>query len=339
MRQSNTRTVVEQKPLGVIEAVSAGLDLARRRPWTLLIPVVIDLLIWILPRLSLTQLARPYIQETLRITSASGDPEMALEAQRTLEQLVQSLNLLGLVTTALNGVARLPSLFQLDMLRATMVNATGPINALAYSRPLPSPEWVLLLFAPLFLLGLLPVAVYLELIAQGVRPLETETRGAVFPRVARLWLRLIGFALVWFGILALARLGLALIQGVAGNELATFGALMLSVGLFWIFIYFFFVSSALAVSGVGVRAAIQRSTLLFRAFFWATIGLVALTVFLDRGLAMIWDGLTVSALGVVIAIIASAYIGTALLAAAMIYYQDRMNIIAQWQRRAQNAGR
>lgn len=339
MRESNTRTVIEQKPLGVIDSVSAGLDLVRRRPWTLLIPIVADVLIWVLPRLSLTQLVRPYVDEMLRVASVSGDPEMVQEAQQTFEQLVQSLNLLGLVTTALNGVTRFPSLFQLDILRATMLNVPGPVNALAYSLPLLSPEWVVLLFVPLFLLGLLPVAVYLELIAQGARPLGTEARGAVLVRVARLWLRLIGFALLLLGILVALRFALALVQELAGAELAAFGALMVSVGVFWIFIYFFFVVSAVSVSGVGIRTAMRRSTLLFRIFFWTTVGLVALTVFLDRGLAMVWDGLSVSPLGVVIAIAANAYIGTSLLAASMIYYQDRMSVLERWQQSGRSARR
>lgn len=339
MRESNTRTVIERKPLGVIDSVSAGLDLVRRRPWTLIIPVVTDVLIWVLPRLSLTQLVHPYLDEMLRVASVSGDPEMLQEVQQTFEQLVQSLNLLGLVTTALNGVTRFPSLFQLDMLRATMLNVPGPINALAYSLPLVSQEWVMLLFVPLFLLGLLPVALYLELIAQGARPLETEARGAVVLRVARLWLRLMGFALLLLGILVVMRLALALLQEAAGAELAAFGALMVSVAVFWVFIYFFFVVSAIAVSGVGIRAAVRRSTLLFRVFFWTTVGLVALTVFLDRGLAMIWDGLAVSAFGVVIAIVANAYIGTALLAASMIYYHDRMNVLERWQQNGRSAKR
>lgn len=339
MRESNTRTVIEQKPLGVIDSVSAGLDLVRRRPWTLLIPIVADVLIWVLPRLSLTQLVRPYVDEMLRVASVSGDPEMVQEAQQTFEQLVQSLNLLGLVTTALNGVTRFPSLFQLDILRATMLNVPGPINALAYSLPLLSPEWVVLLFVPLFLLGLLPVAIYLELIAQGARPLGTEPRGAVLVRVARLWLHLIGFALLLLGILVALRFALALVQELAGAELAAFGALMVSVGVFWIFIYFFFVVSAVSVSGVGIRTAMRRSTLLFRIFFWTTVGLVALTVFLDRGLALVWDGLSVSPLGVVIAIVANAYIGTSLLAASMIYYQDRMSVLERWQQNARGARR
>ena len=55
MRQTNTRSVAEQKPLGVIDAVSAGLTLVWRRPWTLVVPILFDAMIWLLPRLSLAQ--------------------------------------------------------------------------------------------------------------------------------------------------------------------------------------------------------------------------------------------------------------------------------------------
>lgn len=337
MRQSDTRTVVEQKPIGVIDAVSAGLDLVRRRPWTLLIPVLVDVLIWVLPRLSLTQMFRPFTAEMLRVASLSGDPEMVEEVRQTFEQLVQSFNLLSFVTTALNGVTRFPSLFKLDTIRATMLNVPGPVSAWAYTQQVLSPELAFLLFAALFLLGLLLVAVYLEWIAQGVRPLEAQVRGAAFIRIAQLWLRLMLYTLLLLGLLFAVSIIVTVVQGVvASPELATFAAMLITVGLFWIFIYLFFVTSALAVSGVSVRLAIRRSTLLFRPFFWSTLGLVLLSVFLERGLAIIWDGLTVSTLGVVLAIVANAYIGTSLIAAAMVYYQDRMNVFERWRQAAKS---
>src|SRR5581483_6208956 len=324
MRESNTRTVAEQKPLGVIDAVSAGLDLVRRRPWTLALPILVDVLVWIMPRLSLTQLLRPSVDEMLQMASLSGDPQVIAETRQTLDALIQSFNLLSIVTTALNSVARFPSLFKLDTLRATMLNVPGPINALAYSQPLLSPELIVVLFVPLFLLGLLMVAVYLELIAQGVRPLEKQSKDAALLRIAQLWLRLIWFALLLLGMFLGAGIVMALLQAfLPSPELATFAALLLTIALFWVLIYFFFVTSAMAVSGVALRMAIRHSTLLFRVFFWSAIGLVLLSVFLERGLAIIWDGLTVSSIGVVIAIAANAYIGTSLVAAAMVFYQDR----------------
>lgn len=321
MRQTNTRTVTDHKPLGVIEVVSAGLDLVRRRPWTLLIPVLFDTLIWVAPRLSLTQLFRPYASDILNATALSSDPQAAEEARQTFQQLIESFNLLSFVATALNALTRMPSLFAVDA-----ASVPSPITAWAYSVQLESAALLLLLFIPFFLLGLLGLAVYFEWIAQGVRPLAQEPAGQWLIRAARLWLRLILFSLFLLALALVATFLLLVLQlFFASPEIAVLATLVLTVGLLWIFIYFFFVPSAMAVSDMGVRQALQRSMLLFRAFFWTTLALVALSVFLDRGLAIIWDGLTVSALGIMVAILANAYIGTSLIAASMVYYQDRLN--------------
>ncbi len=338
MRQSNTRTVAEQKPLGVIDAVSAGLDLVRRRPWTLLIPILIDVMIWVLPRLSLTQLFRPYVEEMLTVAAQSGDPETVEQARQMVQELTGTLNLFGLVTTALNSVTHLPSLFRLDKYPSGVVNVTSPVSAWAFTQQLAAPELMVVLFVPMFLLGLLLAAIYLEWIAQGVRPLETPAPGAALVRIARLWLRLMGYALVLFGVALSGTLMMGLVQSIVPSpELAGFFTLLFMVGLFWLTIYFYFVIAAMAVGGVNVLVAIRRSVLLFRIFFWSTIGLVVLSVFLNRGLAIVWDGLAVTSFGVVIAIAANAYIGTSLIAAAMVYYQDRMNLLERWRQTTRSA--
>lgn len=323
MRQTNTRTVAEQKPLGVIDVVSAGLGVVWRRPWTLLVPVLLDMLIWVLPRLSLTQLFRPYAEEMLKAAAITSDPQAAEETRQALQQMVESFNLLGFVATALNALTRVPSLLAVDA-----AGVTSPINAWAYAVPLQSILLMIVLFIPLFLLGLLAVAWYLEWIAQGTRPLEKLARVAIFFRVSRLWLRLILFSLLLVAFLFAAGMVLLVLQLLFNSaEIAAFATLLVTVGLFWIFIYFFFVPSAAAVSDIGIREALKRSTLLFRVFFWSTLALVALSVFLDRGLAIVWDGFTVSSLGIVIGIVANAFIGTALIAASMVYYQDRMLVL------------
>lgn len=322
MRQTNTRTVAEHKPLGVIDVVSAGLALVWRRPWTLLVPILLDILIWVLPRLSLTQLFRPYANEMLKAAALTSDPQAAEETRQAVQQMIESFNLLGLVSTVLNALTRVPSLLAVDA-----AGVTSPVNSWAYSIPLQSAALMIILFIPLFLLGLLAVAWYLEWIAQGTRPLEKQPRSAVFMRVARLWLRMILFSLLLVVFLIGAGIVLLALQLLFNStEIAAFATLLITVGLFWIFIYFFFVPSASAVSDIGIREALKRSTLLFRAFFWSTLALVALSVFLDRGLAIVWDGFTVSSLGIVIGIVANAFIGTALIAASMVYYQDRMMV-------------
>lgn len=330
MRQTNTKAVAEQKPLGVIDAVSAGLSLVWRRPWTLLVPILFDTLIWILPRLSLTQLFRPIADPMLNAAALSSDPQTAEEARRAMQNMIESFNLLGFVTAVLNAVTRVPSLLAVDA-----ADVHSPINAWVVTTPLQSPTLLVLLFIPLFLLGLLAIALYLEWIAQGARPLEHQTPGASLIRVAKLWLRLILFSLLLVAFLFAASIVLLVLQLAFNSpDLAAFATVLITVALFWLFIYFFFVPSAAAVSDIGVREAMRRSTLLFRAFFWSTLALVALSVFLDRGLALVWDGATVSSIGVVFGIVANAFIGTSLLAASMVYYQDRMNVLERMRSKA-----
>lgn len=321
MRQTKTRSVAEPKPLGVIDSVSAGIALVWRRPWTLLVPIILDALLWLLPRLSLTEFFRPYLNEMLNAMALSTDPQAAEETRAAFQSALESFNLLGLVAAALNGVTRIPTLLAIDA-----SEVSSPITGISYS--IQSPALMVLLFIPLFVLGLLFIALYLELIAQGARPIESPSTAVTAMRVARLWLRLIFFSLFLVALLFAAVVVLGVLQILFNSpELAAFATLLLTVGLFWVFIYFFFVPSAAAVSEIGIRSAIKRSSVLFRLFFWTTLALVALSVFLDRGLAILWDGLTVSPFGVVIGIVANAFIGTALIAASMIYYQDRMNLL------------
>jgi hypothetical protein len=322
MRQTNTRTVAEQKPLGVIDVVSAGLSLVWRRPWTLLVPVLLDTLIWLLPRLSLTQIFLPLQSMMLSTLPLSGDPA-SQETLESVQRAIESVHLLGLVSAALNAITRMPTLLAINL-----TGVTSPIAAWDSSIAIQSPELLALLFVPLFVLGLLAVAFYLEWIAQGVRPLEASAPRATLVRVAKLWLNLIWFTALILALLIVAAFATLAVRILFNSpELGAFVTLLAGVGLFWLLIYFFFVPSIMGVSTVGFGDAMRRSTLLFRLFFLQTLALVALSVFLDQGLTIIWTGLTVSSFGTIIAILANAFIGTSLIAASMVYYQDRMNLL------------
>lgn len=337
MRQTNARLLAEQKPLSVIDVLTAGFEIVRKRPWTMLVPILMDILIWLLPRISLADLLRPALTEWFNTGGLS--PEAAASAEETRQmvtQAVNSFNLLGLVSAALNSTVRLPTLLALDN-----GDIHGPINALAYTFQLQSGLLALVLFVPLFLLGLLPCAIFIEWIAQGVRPLEAAPRLAWVQRVAMLWLKLIVFAAILAGVLLAAGLVLTLGQFLApaNGDIGSFIAALVFVGWFWVAIYFFFTVSAMAVSEVGILEAIRRSVLIFRFHFWASLLLFGLTLLLYWGLSLVWHGLAVTPLGVLLGVAANAFIGTSLLAASMVFYQDRMNLTEKRLARARVARR
>lgn len=319
MRQSNAKLLAEQKPLNVIDVLTAGFEIVRKRPWTILIPMLVDAGIWLLPRISLADLFRPFLSQ---IDTSGLSPDVAANAEETRQmatQLVGSLNLLGLVSAALNSTVRVPTLLAFDG-----GDIHSPINAFAYTFSLQSWPWAVFVFVPLFLLALLPAALYIEWLAQGVRPLENEPPFAWAPRVAALWLRFIALS----ALLALSLIGgfaVALVFALINQDIGSFVLILVVVSLISITIYLFFTISAMAVSNVGLLEGIRRSVLLFRYHSWASLALFFLTVFLDRGLALVWHGLAVSSFGVLVAIAANAFIGTSLLAASMVFYQDRMS--------------
>jgi hypothetical protein len=337
MRQTNAKLLAEQKPLNVIDVLTAGFEIVRRRPWTILIPILMDVGIWLLPRISLGELLRPYLTEMFNTNSLPPDAAAnAEETRQIMTQVINSLNLVGLVSAALNSTVRLPTLLAFDN-----GDIHTPINAFPYTFSLQSGLLAVFIFVPLFLLALLPAALFLEWIAQGVRPLENAPRFAWAPRVAILWLKLIAFSAILVFILLAA--GLILLIGQmfspADGGVGSFVAALVAVGFFWIAIYFFFTVSAMAVSNVGILEAIRRSVLIFRFHFWASLVLFALTLFLDRGLALVWHGLAVSSLGLLVGIAANAFIGTSLLAASMVFYQDRMTVTEKRLARARVARR
>jgi hypothetical protein len=333
MRQSNAKLIVDQKPLSVIDVLTAGFEIVRKRPWTMLIPVLMDVGIWLLPRIALSDLVRALLTQGSDAAALSADAAANVEQVR---QMANYIHLLGLVPFSLSLIVRMPTLLAFNN-----GDVVSPISALAYTVQLESGLLAVFVFIPLFLLALLPSALFIEWIAQGVRPLENAPRFAWLPRVGLLWLKLIAFSVILF-LLLLAAFPITAIAGIFSppdGGVASFVAALVVVGWIWIAIYFFFTVSAMAVSGVGVLEAIRRSVLIFRFHFWASLGLLGLSLFLSWGLAQVWHALAVTPLGVLLGIAANAFIGTSLLAASMVFYQDRMAVTEKRIARARVARR
>ncbi|MGE5139631.1 MAG: hypothetical protein ACM3JD_09230 [Rudaea sp.] len=65
MRETKPRVLAEPKPLGVIDVLTAGFEVVRRRPLTIAVPVLLDVVIWFLPRLSLGDILRPVLDQAI----------------------------------------------------------------------------------------------------------------------------------------------------------------------------------------------------------------------------------------------------------------------------------
>lgn len=305
--------------MGVIESLSAGYRYLGWRLYLLLIPVLLDLLLWWTPPVSVaplfTWLANFYNDPTL----TQGLPtDMVTMIQKGLTDIGQGSNLLAILVNG--ALLHVPSLLVAEeaLLKAPSLKIGSPFLAVSLTA----------LFA---LLGMLIGVVYLDLLARelplgaGAKP---ETWGRLCMNILRHWFKIILFVLVTVvGLLVLyipVSISATLLM-LFSPSLAILLLVFMSGLLFVVFFYLYFVPAGVILDNLGVRAAIVQSFRLVRINFWSTIGFFLLTYLLDTGFGLIFDRIVpYQPFGTMAAIIANAYLGTGMALALLIFYRTRL---------------
>lgn len=313
--------VDDQPRLGVIDAVSAGFSIVSRNPWLMGLPILLDVGLWLGPRLSVRGLLAPLLTAMAAMAAASPEYQTASEMSRQLlEQMADRLNLLSLLA---NGLLGFPSLIS-----GQGPDIPVPVAGAGRTVDVESVAGALGIAVLLILTGLLIGGIYLMFIGQRVRG-EVPAQN-FWQRIGRIWVRLtlLSFALFAAGIMVTLPLGLllALLSLVAPAAAAIASSMVIVLAVWvmvWLSIALFFAVPAIILDEVGVGNAIWRSVNVVGRNFWPTIGLILLSFFLSLGFSIIWQRLGVTPLGLVVSIIGNAYIGSGLVAATLVFYGDR----------------
>jgi hypothetical protein len=307
--------------LGVIDCLSAGFRYLGWRFELILIPVCLDLLLWLGPRFSVAPLLDSFAAAYGELAAAEGvTPElgqMVDQLAASIREVGQGSNLLtGLVSSTLLHVPSLPLLGGGWVSGAVVEIATAG-EAVVW--------W--LLFG---LLGLLIGVIYLTLLARRL-PIGSMA-GARLPEAAvavfRHWLQVIGFVLLVAAGLALVYLPISFAVGLimlASPAFASAVAALAGAVTLVVFFYLYFVTAALIMDNVPLSAAILRSVRLVRDNFWPTLGLILISNVIVVGIAILLVQLAnLAPAGALLAIAINAYIGTGLSMALLVYYRSRL---------------
>jgi len=187
---------------------------------------------------------------------------------------------------------------------------------------------VLLLGSVLAALGLFLGTLYLAAIAQISRQGRLSL-GYLLRRVWRYWGLILLFGMLLSGLLLLLVTPALLVVQFLGAvsaplaELALFGVLGL---LLWLWFHLIFVPQAV-VNEANLLLAVWNSLIVVARNFWSVLFLVLLMVLIRAGFDIVWDRLSQNAPLMALSIAGNAFIGTGLIATALIFYQDRL---AQW---------
>lgn len=314
---------MEDNRLGVIDSTATGLDVVTQRPWLIVIPVLLDLWYWLGPQLSVAPLFEQ-IADRLAVSASEAVSNAAMDSAvaavpSVVEALGQHFNLFSVLVAA-------------SLSMPNMVGYGGPHNLGVIELD----SWLTAagVGAALGLLGVAIGCVYLILLVWGLDQRKADVR-QLLNRAGEAWVRMVAtimLALFFVVSFIVPFLFLVAMIGQLSGGAAAFLMGLLYVGLIWLLIYLFFVVAAIFINRANPLRAVWYSANVVGRNFGSAVGLVLVIMVLSQGLGLVWQRLGAAhPLGMLVGITGHGFIGTALIAAALIFYRDRFR---HWQRQA-----
>jgi hypothetical protein len=313
----------EAQPSGVIETLSAGFSAVNRQLWVLLLPVLLDVFLWLGPHVSYSPLVGPAVvnatdwtrQVALGPRRAPRKPEVVNAVDQSRQWLIARSDEVNGLEALTWGPLAVPSVAALPSASDELAFVDGWGDGLAL---LGASVCLGLLLGGWFYAGLAAAST-------GARggPLEAG-RGA--PRAVLDVLGLVAVLVLTGLLLGVPVLLLIGFTAIVSPPVAVLGSLLLLAGVVFATVHLFFAVDAVFVSRAGPLRAIQHSVGLVRRHLWPSVALILLTWLILAGMGRVWDVLASSLqspYGVGLAILGNAYIASGLIAAGMIFYTQR----------------
>ena len=327
----------EAQPAGVIDTISAGYTALNRQLWVLLLPVLVDLFLWLGPQVSFAPLIDPVLQggvDAFRAASAevaetgAAGPDMVAQYEQAMQMAMeQARGTNALQILALARPLELPSV-------AAVTGGAGEFRFVQ--------DWGQALAMVLGTLagGLILGGLLRGLLAEQVREQDggADLRRAL-RRVPVDTLKTVAYTLLWLAIALAVAIPATLLIVLSALLSTNLALILLFIALFALAlaeIHLFFTVAAIFVSGLGPVAAMRRSVGLVRRWFGPALWLILLTWLIMAGMEQVWMLLTRELRGpltISLSILGNAYIVSGLIAASMIFYKERADAAPPPRRR------
>jgi hypothetical protein len=302
-------------PPGIVGSLRAGFDAIASHLTVILVPLALDLLLWLGPRLHVDRLFQPIFNELSRYARYSGFPSADL---KTLQE---------------NSAAILEQLGQFNLFSALRTFPIGVFSLMSGTRPAQTPFGVPSIIQIDSVLTLLGWIVLLTLIGwmfggmffRWVSLVVIDPSQTVDNRFGQSILQTMLMSLMYFILVVMlgAPLLVVLALVMAASPLLAQG-LLLILGLLsmWLVVPIFFSSHGIYLRRQNVFSSIYASLRMAR-FTMPTSSLFVLSVLLIAyGLNFLWNIPSSDSWMVLVGILGHAFVTTSLLAASFIYYRD-----------------
>ena len=303
-------------PPNMIASLRAGFDAVADQIGVILIPILIDLLLWMGPHVQIKTLLTNYID-----TIASSSSFSSLQSGDVISTVVDALrtvaaqfNLLSLLRTIPVGI---PSLM------ASQQPMEIP-NGSPVFIDIKNPMVIISIVFGLLVLGLIAGSIYYILVAKVSLRVKVN-----LSNLAKEWM----WASLQVIILAAAMILLFIVVSVPSSCLISAIALIgLPLGQFAFFLYFgvilwlafplLFSAHGIFVNHTNALISVQRSMVLTRMTLPTTSFFILSVLALSEGLNILWRVPPENSWLTLLGVAGHAFITSALLAASFVYYRD-----------------
>ncbi|MCE5258397.1 MAG: hypothetical protein LLG44_04960 [Chloroflexi bacterium] len=303
--------------MSIIDTLTAAYSKLAKKIWLIVIPIGLDIFIWLGPKVSIAPWIKQLFSELqLAIQSAvataqTGSSEMLSQTLSDMQGAVESLNMTSLLAWGRVGVPSVAGILPIKSSDPWVITVSTDFQLIMVS-------------AVLLAVGLLIACIFMGLIKQALRG-EKIHLGEVLKHAPTHWLNLVIIYLPLTLILSVA-IVLSMVLGPF--------AFIIGMGILWILLYLYFVPQAVILGDASPMEALRSSFIIVRTNFWPSLGFVLLTSLISAGFALIWNQLIGSPVGVGASIALNALVGTGLLMASCVFYQDRLEKWYQLQQQA-----
>lgn len=322
---------------GVIDTIADAVTFVLQRPWLILVPIAIDLILWLVLKVTMGPVIDNFIR-LMETTNVEGSDQIIEQLEQYGDQIMISDYLGAFVPTLFTGMS-LDSIMGIIMLfvapdgfgvpRADIYEPwqNGLVDTI---RPDSSAMVPLVLFG-VVLLSSIAMVIFRVPIVRAIR--GTKPTG-LLQEMARSWVNFVLYLLLLMVIGAAAVVPLAImsalvpILGLSVAFLASFALLILG-GMLGV--YSLFAVDAMLVHRTSPINGFRMSFAIGREYFGQAARFALTCIFVMLATLRLWSELASSAPGFIVAIIGSAFVGTVLTAASIFFYTDRFRLVKAGQ--------
>ena len=298
-------------PPGIISSIKAGFDVIASHILVILLPLALNLGMWLGPRLQMDALFKSLENDMVSIWQASQIPADQINTMlKSYETMTQSANLFQLLRTFPIGI---PVLFA-----PTKGPFTTPLGdpAILQVNGLTLLLWFFLLTGIGWIIG----AIYFRIVAGVTFPQQTESVHVLQAIFQTILISIVGNLLLFA--LSMPIFFILLVAMQVSTVLANLVVLFVALGSVWVIVPLFFWAHGVFLKRQNVLTSILSSIKLTR-FTLPTSSLFVLTVFLlSYGLNYLWRLPSLNSWLTLLGLFGHSFVTTALLAGSFIYYYE-----------------